>query len=165
MDAREVIEVLGLEPHPEEGGYFRETYRATRSLAPEALGGAYPGARVASTAIYYLLTPETMSEMHLLATDEVFHFYLGDPVEQVLLHPDGSGELRTLGLDLAAGARPQAVVPAGSWQGALLAPGGEFALMGCTVAPGFEFADYTGGTPELCDRWPDFADAIRARLR
>lgn len=161
MDADAIIRLLGLEPHPEEGGYFRETYRARRELPPSALGEGYAGGRRLSTAIYYLLTPGTFSELHQLPSDEVFHFYLGDPVEQLRLMPDGRGEVVVLGGDLAAGQLPQSVVPGGVWQGARLAPGGAVALLGCTVAPGFEYADYRrGGRAALGEGWPAFADRI-----
>src|SRR5581483_11176343 len=99
----------------------------------------------AATAIYYLLTPDTVSAMHRLATDEIFHFYLGDPVEMLQLRPDGSHRVAILGPDLDAGQRPQIVVPRGVWQGARLVPGGRFALLGTTVAPGFDYADYETG--------------------
>lgn len=164
MDAADVIERLGLVPHPEEGGFFRETYRAGGELPAGSLGGAYEGPRRFSTAIYYLLTPETRSELHLLPTDEVFHFYAGDPVEQLRLHPDGTAEVVVLGSDLAVGQQPQSVVAGGVWQGAHLAEGGAWALLGCTVAPGFEFADYTPGDRRaLTAAHPDHAPRI-ARL-
>lgn len=164
MDAAEVIEKLGLIPHPEEGGYFRETYRAAGELPAGSLGDAYQGPRRHSTAIYYLLTPETRSELHILPTDEVFHFYAGDPVEQLRLHLDGGAEVVVLGNDLAAGQVPQSVVPGGVMQGAHLAPGGAWALMGCTVAPGFEYADYTpGDRATLTAAHPEHAARI-ARL-
>jgi predicted cupin superfamily sugar epimerase len=104
--------------------------------------------------------------MHRLPTDEVFHFYLGDAVEMLQLHPDGRGEVIRLGSDLAAGERPQVLAPGGSWQGSWLVPGGRWALLGTTVAPGFEFADYTSGRRrELIARYPDFADLITALTR
>ena len=156
--------MLGLEPHPEEGGFFRETYRAAGEVPAGSLGEAYQGPRRFSTAIYYLLTPETRSELHLLPTDEVFHFYVGDPIEQLRLRPDGTAEVVVLGGDLAAGHVPQSVVPGGVWQGAHLAEGGAWALMGCTVAPGFEYADYTPGDREvLAEAHPEHAARI-ARL-
>jgi len=161
ITAREVIDILGLEPHPEEGGYYTETHRSQEMHAPHALPGRYGGERCHCTAIYYLLTPQTYSHMHRLVTDEIFHFYLGDPCEMLLLHPDGRGEVLALGHDLKAGQRPQVVVPAGSWQGMRLLPGGGFGLMGCTVAPGFEFADYGHGIrAELLAAYPGFADRI-----
>ncbi|WP_285907453.1 cupin domain-containing protein [Pseudodesulfovibrio pelocollis] len=161
ITAREIIDTLGLEPHPEEGGYYRETHRSPELHAAHALPGRYAGERCHSTAIYYLLTPQTYSHMHRLVSDEIFHFYMGDPCEMLLLHPDGSGEVVVLGHDLLAGQRPQVVVPRGSWQGMRLLPGGGFGLMGCTVAPGFEFADYAHGVrAHLLAAYPDFADRI-----
>ena len=144
-EAAAIIAALGLVQHPKEGGWFRETFRAAEALPVAALGGRYGGARAVSTAIYYLLTPSTFSALHRLASDEVFHFYAGDAVEQLRLYADGRGEIVTIGNDLAAGHRPQVVVPRGVWQGARLAPGGRYALLGCTVAPGFDYADYESG--------------------
>ncbi len=145
LDAESIRQALGLQPHPEEGGYFAETYRSGLVLPREHLPPDYSGPRSASTAIYYMLTPDTMSAMHRVASDEVFHFYLGDPVEQLLLYPDGRTETRFLGTDIGAGMRPQALVPAGVWQGARLINGGSVALLGATVSPGFDYADYEHG--------------------
>lgn len=161
LSAREVIDLLGLQPHPEEGGFFRETYRAGESVPLAGLPDRYPGERNHCTAIYYLLTPETCSHMHRLRTDEIFHFYVGDPCEMLQLHPDGSGEVVILGHDIRQGQRPQVVVPRGSWQGMRLLPGGAFGLMGCTVAPGFDFADYEHGDRTLLAAdHPAFEDRI-----
>lgn len=160
MDAGRLIERLGLEPHPEEGGYFRETYRSTRSFEP---GDPYGGDRSVSTAIYYLLTPDTCSTMHRLMGDEVFHFYLGDPVDMLLLYPDGAAERVVLGPDVES-MRVQQVVPGGTWQGSRLAPGGAWALLGTTMAPGFEPADYEAGTLDLARAYPEEAAAIRSLL-
>lgn len=162
-DIQALIAALRLEPHPTEGGYFVETYRSAERLDSHAIDARYGGARAVSTAIYYLLTPQTVSAMHKLASDEVFHFYLGDAVEQLRLYPDGSSEIVVLGSDVAAGERPQSVVPMGVWQGAHLKPGGRFALLGCTVAPGFDFADYEhGDRAALTAAWPDRAALIAA---
>jgi predicted cupin superfamily sugar epimerase len=161
FDAAAIVKALGLVPHPMEGGYFRETYRAAEALPADACGGRYGAVRSASTAIYYLLTPTTFSALHRLASDEVFHFYAGDPVEQLRLHPGGRGEIVTIGNNLSAGLSPQTVVPRGVWQGARLAPGGRYALLGCTVAPGFEYADYESANgPALAAAYPDFAGRI-----
>jgi predicted cupin superfamily sugar epimerase len=143
-----IIETLGLQPHPREGGYFVETYRSSETIPQSALPPGYSSARNHSTAIYYLLTPQTFSEMHRLPTDEIFHFYLGDPVTMLRLFPKGRSERIVLGSDLLAGEKPQLVVPRNVWQGTLLNEGGEFALLGCTVAPGFDFADYESGDRE-----------------
>ncbi|MGI5835524.1 MAG: cupin domain-containing protein [Chloroflexota bacterium] len=161
MDAKEIIEALRLKPHPREGGYFVESYRSEERINGGTLMGRYSGSRSVSTAIYYLLTPDSFSEMHRLQSDEVFHFYLGDPVEMLQLWPDGKGIVVKLGTDISAGMRPQVVVPRGVWQGARLAPGGQYALLGTTVAPGFEYVDYESGLrEELLRLYPDFTELI-----
>jgi predicted cupin superfamily sugar epimerase len=158
--ADELIRHLGLTPHPKEGGFFRETYRAAETST--ALPPRYVGPRSASTAIYYLLTPTTYSAIHRLQTDEIFHFYLGDPIRMLQLDPDGTGRTVVLGPDVLAGQQLQVVVPRGIWQGSCLEPGGKFALLGCTVAPGFEYIDYEGGErAPLLAQYPAFADMIR----
>ena len=116
--------------------------------------------RYLAREIYYLLKPGHVSELHVLSGDEVFHFYLGSPVKMLQLWPDGSGREVVLGSDVAAGQVPQLVVPGGVWQGTRLLGGG-FALLGCTVAPGFDYADYKGGSrAELVAKWPAFAEEI-----
>jgi uncharacterized protein len=161
LTAERIVELLGLKPHPAEGGYFAETYRSGVRLPPEALPGIYGGPRDASTGIYYLLTPSSISAMHRLTTDEIFHFYLGDSVEQLQLMADGSGRVVRLGPALERGERPQVVVPAGTWQGASLVTGGRFALLGCTVAPGFEYEDYEHGERDkLVEAYQSYADLI-----
>ena len=126
----------------------------------------YPGDRAAGTAIYYLLTPETFSALHKLPGDEVFHFYLGDPVEVLQLYPGGSGEVTVLGHDIAAGMRPQHVVPGGVWQGSRLRPGGSYALLGTTMSPGFDYKDYeTGSRQSLTQLYPGHAAAIASLTR
>jgi predicted cupin superfamily sugar epimerase len=136
-DADRLIELLGLEPHPEEGGFFRETYRSAGTFEPD---GPYRGPRPLATAIYYLLTAETYSALHRLPGDEVFHFYLGDPVEMLMLHPGGEAERILLGPEVPA-MRLQHVVPGGTWQGSRLVSGGRWALLGTTMAPGFDSGD------------------------
>lgn len=156
----EIKSILKLAPHPVEGGFFRRTYTSALTMETER------GRRAAGTAIYYLLEPGTFSEMHVLTSDEIFHFYLGDPVEMLQLHPDGGSALFTLGQDITGGQHVQLVVPAGVWQGTRLLPGGKMALLGCTVTPGFEFADYASGSyADLAERWPTEAERIRALTR
>ena len=153
MTADEIKALLKLEPHPVEGGHFRRTY--TSSLSVEVQRGSQSPTRAMGTAIYYLLEPGTFSEMHVLASDELFHFYLGDPVEMLQLWPDGSSKVVILGPDLAAGQHVQLLVPAGVWQGTRLIGDGKVALLGCSVVPGFDFTDYTGGSyTELATKWP-----------
>ncbi len=159
--AEELIRFLHLQPHPKEGGFFRETYRAAEKVDASSLPPRYGSARNLSTAIYYLLTPGTFSALHRLASDEVFHFYLGNSVRMLQLNPDDTGRTLVLGPDLRAAQELQVLVPRGVWQGSLLEPGGKFALLGCTVAPGFDYADYEGGrSQDLVARYPDFADWI-----
>jgi hypothetical protein len=167
ISAAELKKMLGLEPHPQEGGWFRQTWKSAESIPLEALpAGRYRGNRSAGTAIYYLLEPNNFSEMHKLASDEVFHFYLGDPVEMLQLGPDGSGKRVVLGQDLAVDQLLQTVVPQGVWQGTRLISGGKVALLGCTVSPGFDYADYTSATrEELTRQWPEWAEMIAQRTR
>ena len=164
MNADEIKALLKLEAHPVEGGYFRRTYTSPLSVTVER--AAQPASRAVGTAIYYLLEPGTFSEMHVLWSDELFHFYLGDPVEMLQLWPDGRSEVVVLGPDLAAGQHVQLLVPAGVWQGTRLLGDGKVALLGCSVVPGFDFADYASGSyAELAARWPNEAERVRALTR
>jgi predicted cupin superfamily sugar epimerase len=163
MTAEEIISLLKLKPHPKEGGFFAETYRAEEAIPQGVLPQRYPGPRAFGTCIYYLLTAATFSAMHRLQSDEIFHFYLGDPVEMLQLLPDGTGKTVVLGSDLRAGMHPQVIVPCGVWQGSRLVVGGKFALLGCTVAPGFDFADYEHGRrDDLVGNHPQFREKIVA---
>lgn len=158
-----LVQALGLIPLPEEGGLYAETYRSARLLPPGAAGPQQTGPRACATAIYYLVTPTRFSALHRVASTEIFHFYLGDPVRMLQLHPDGSGSSHVIGSDILAGQRPQVVAPRGVWQGTRLCPGGSFALLGCTVSPGFDFADYEHGKrAELLRAYPHHAAEILA---
>jgi predicted cupin superfamily sugar epimerase len=160
--AEELIATLGLAPHPERG-YYAETYRARLALDAPTHGGP----RAASTAIYFLLTAEDRATyLHRLRSDELFHLYEGGPLDVLLLGPDGGARVARLGTDLPAGERPQLVITAGTWFGTELAPGVAHCLWGCTVAPGFDFADFElARGPELAARWPEHADRIRRMTR
>lgn len=136
----ELVRALRLEPHP-EGGFYRETYRAT-SLVDTARGP-----RAASTAIHFLVPAGTFSALHRIASDEVWHHYAGAPLRVVQITDDGTRNDHVLGRDLLGAHVPQAVVPAGAWFGAHVEGDGAWALVGCTVAPGFDFEDF-----ELADR-------------
>ncbi|MEX2430957.1 MAG: cupin domain-containing protein [Dehalococcoidia bacterium] len=162
-DVEQIKKLLDLQPHPAEGGFFAETYRSEDTIAKAHLPERYGGERSMGTAIYYMVTPESFSAMHSLESDEVFHFYLGDPVEMLQLYPDGSGAVLTLGTDLSSGMRPQITVRRGVWQGLRLAPGGRYALLGATVAPGFDFRDFgIGERDALLAAYPAFPDMIKA---
>ena len=137
MTAEEIVERLGLQPHP-EGGFYRETFRAP---GPD-------GGRGASTAIYYLLREGDVSAWHrVVDADEVWHHYAGASLELTLSADGRERRSVRLGTGLAAGERPQAVVPAGVWQAAR--PLGGWVLVGCTVAPAFEFAGFEMAPPGL----------------
>lgn len=166
MTADELKTRLGLQPLPGEGGFYAETYRAALRLGADALPSGYSGERAAATAIYYLLTPETFSALHRLPGDEVYHFYLGDPIDLVELHPDGRASVTRLGPDLRAGHQLQHVVSGGVWQGSRLADGGAWALLGTTMAPGFDFADFEPADAAALQRqFPDAASWIAALTR
>jgi predicted cupin superfamily sugar epimerase len=161
MTVEEVISILKLQPHPVEGGFFREIYRSSLIIPKSALPDN-PGDRSLCTTIYYLLTAKTVSELHQLPTAEIFHFYLGSPVEMLQLSLNGESRRVYLGTDLKSGQVPQLVVPGGVWQGSHLCAGGEFALLGATMAPGFDYADYTSGNrKELLTLFPAEAELIK----
>ena len=157
MKAEEVIRLLDLKPLEMEGGYFRRTY--------ENMDGVTNG-KPRATSIYYLLTADTCSCLHRLPSDEVYHFYLGDPVELLVLDDLGQGSVHMLGGDLAAEMRVQAVVPAHFWQGSRLVAGGSWALLGTTMAPGFNDEDFTAMSPEIAQKLseirPDLKNLILA---
>ena len=150
-----------MKPLPNEGGFYVETYRAKEKIPKVALPDRFARDRNFSTAILYLLTPDTFSRLHKLRSDEIFHFYLGDPVTMLQLHPDGSTEVIDLGQDILNGQRIQVTVPKNTWQGAFLKQEGQFALMGTTITPGFEFDDFEPARQEeLLQQYPNQQDLI-----
>lgn len=155
-DLAPIVERLGLEPHP-EGGWFRETWR----------GQPGPGGRSVGTAIYFAVSSGSPSRLHRVDAVELFHWYAGDEVEQLVVDPAGRAEVRRIGPDLGS-AEPQAVVPEGAWQGLHVPAPGRWALLGCTVAPGFEFTGFELATEAQVDglvaAHPDLRDLID-RLR
>ena len=160
MNAAEIKALLKLEPHPVEGGFFRRTFTSPGIFELPR------GVRPQGSAIYYLLEAGTFSELHVLDSDEIFHFYIGDPAEMLQLYPDGRSAVLTLGQDLRAGEHVQLLVSAGVWQGMRLVGDGKVALLGCTVTPGFDFADYRNANyAELAAKWPEQAERIRALTR
>ena len=164
--ARALIEHFKMTRIPQEGPWFTLTYRSTDVLARSALPDRYDGPRAAGTAIIGIVTRADFSAMHRLKTDEMWHYYGGDPLELLVLHPDGTGEVVVLGPDVLAGQKVQYVVPGGSWQGArpLGKKGDAYSLFGDTLAPGFEYADFEMGyRDELQRKYPVQSAAI-ARL-
>jgi uncharacterized protein len=163
-EAIDVIKQLDLKPLPEEGGYYRETYRDNAvKLSAKAYGIESESPRSICTGIYYLVVPESFSALHRVKSDEVFHFYSGDPVEMIQIDQSGNLKRFTLGADIFSGQVPQVVVPRGVWQALRLKTAGKWALMGTTVAPGFEFEDFEVGTREaMTKQFPQHqSDIIR----
>ena len=154
-----LIERFGLQPHP-EGGYFRESFRGAENVTREASPGT---TRSASTAIYYMLCDGAHSAWHRIRSDEVWHFYAGEPIDIHVI--DTAGQLLTHRLGNAlthADAVFQAVVPAGQWFAAELCDQAAFALVGCTVAPGFEFSEFElADVAALAKAYPQHEGVIR----
>ncbi|RRB03668.1 cupin domain-containing protein [Larkinella rosea] len=146
------IDAYRMLAHP-EGGYFAETYRSTEKIPHEALPDRFSGDRSFSTGIYFLLENHHISALHRIQADEMWHFYAGGPLNVYVIHPSGELETIRLGNDPTRGEVFQAVVPAGCWFGSKPAADSVYSLVGCTVAPGFDFADF-----ELANR-ADFAEA------
>jgi predicted cupin superfamily sugar epimerase len=167
VTADQLIQKLGLVPLPEEGGFYKETYRSSNEqVSARSFGIPSEGTRVASTAILYLVTPDSFSALHKVASDEIFHFYSGDPVEMIQIDEAGSLKKFVIGSDIMNGQSPQIVVPRGVWQGLRLKKGGKWALMGTTVAPGFEFEDFEiGEQNKLINQFPQHESDIKQFTR
>lgn len=160
FDACRWIESLGLVPHP-EGGHFREVYRSADRLPAAGLPARYGADRCAATSIYFLLEGAAISRLHRLRSDEIWYHHAGGVLLLSMILPDGTCHGIRLGADPAGGATPQAVIPRGAWFGARLESESEFALVGCAVAPGFEFADFELGTRrQLIALYPEYRATI-----
>ena len=146
MTAPYYVQTLDMQPHP-EGGYFVETYRSVETIEQTTLPSRFGGSRSFGTAIYFLLESHHVSALHRIASDEIWHFYAGGPLEIFVIHPDSTLTVIRLGNNPEQDEVFQAVVPAGCWFGSKPARGSDFSLVGCTVAPGFDFADF-----EMADR-------------
>lgn len=158
------IEKLKLEPHP-EGGYFRQTYRSAMTIAHER-PSEFAGPRVASTAIYFLLEGQSFSAFHRLRSDEVWHFYAGSPLVVHVIEPDGKHSSILLGNDSEEGQKFQAIVRAACWFASHLADWKSWVLVGCTVAPGFEYEDFEiGKREELINNYPHHRELIERLTR
>ncbi len=161
MTADQIMKRLNLKPLKPEGGYYYQTYISNETISADHLPKRYGKDKPFSTAIYYLLTPETKSVLHRLPSDEIYHFYLGDPVRMLLLYPNGNTNIIFLGQDIMSGQRVQVTVPAGVWHGSILMEGGGFALMGTTVSPGYHQCDFEPADgQELKRLYPQHAGLI-----
>lgn len=165
LTLQDLIKKLDLSPHP-EGGYYKETYRSEGSIPQEALGAKYLGERSLSTGIYFLLTADNFSAFHRIHQDEMWHFYYGEPIRVHMIAPTGEYSFQDLGMDLTNGQVPQFVVPGGYWFASEVASKTGFGLVGCTVAPGFDFEDFELATREsLMDEFPEHEEVIRRLTR
>jgi predicted cupin superfamily sugar epimerase len=157
---QKIIQTLQLKPHP-EGGYFRETYRSRGEIGRESLGADYTGKRNYSTCIYYLLTSEAFSAFHRIIQDEIWHFYDGSPVYLHMISPQGACSKVIIGRNIGEGQIPQYIIPGGTWFAANVVNSNDYSLLGCTVSPGFDFADFElGSHAELLNMFPQHREVI-----
>jgi hypothetical protein len=164
--AEDLKRLLHLEELPFEGGFFRQTYVANDEILKEHLPERYAESKSICSAILYLLTPDSFSALHKLATDEIYHYYLGDPAELYELHPDGTASKVVLGADIVNGQQVQHVARRDAWQGSRVAPGGEWTLLGTTMAPGYTQADFElGKAASLIREYPAQEQIIRFLTR
>ena len=160
LTPEQIKERFHMVPLDREGGVFCQTYISDEVL-PEAVIPGRKGDHTLCSAILYLISGACFSRLHRLPTEEIFHFYLGDPVEMLQLYPDGTGKVVRMGQDILHGEELQLTVPRGTWQGTRLVPGGQWALLGTSMAPGMEFHDYEDGDQELLiKQYPQFRDLL-----
>ncbi len=162
LSADEIKQILGLEPHPTCGFVF-ESYRSTLQIPAEGLSAEYGSPRPYGSVLYFLVTPDAHMQLHRIRSDQMYHHYLGDPLEVLLLYADGRGEVRLVGSDLAAGMRPQLTIPGGTFHVSRLRAGGAYALLGTSEWPGVEPPDVEVGDPEaLKAAFPAMREQIEA---
>jgi predicted cupin superfamily sugar epimerase len=164
MKAEDIIEQLGMKPLPIEGGYYTVTHLADEELSTEVLPSRYPSSRPYASAIYYLVTAKQFSAMHKLPSDEIYYFHLGDPMEVLLLEPDGGGSIHWLGTDLGSEQTLQLLAPRHYWQGSRSMPGGVhgFSLVSTSMAPAYVDTDPVfANRDELTSQYPEFSDLIK----
>jgi len=165
ITAAQLIQQYNLQPHP-EGGWYKETYRNKETIPSLALPERFGGDRNFSTAIYFLLEQGNFSAFHKIKSDECWHFYAGDTLQVYVLQDDGKLEIIQLGSDILNGELFQYVVPANCWFASRPAPESDFCFVGCTVAPGFDFADFEmAKAEELIALYPQYANVIKELCR
>jgi predicted cupin superfamily sugar epimerase len=166
LTADEIKSIFGLERHP-TCGFVAETYRSSLKIPARALPGAYESDRPYASALYFLVTPDANIVMHRIRSDQLYHHYLGDPLEVLMLYPDGGGAVVTVGPDLHSGIRPQLLIPGNTFHTSRLAPGAAgWALLASTEWPGVEPPDVEHGDIDvLVKAYPDFREQIRAFTR
>lgn len=160
-----LIATLELQPHP-EGGYYKETYRSKDLITKDALPEIFNGPRNHSTGIYYLLESKDFSAFHRINQDEMWHFYKGDALTLTMISEQGELSTLKIGSDIVNGEVPQAVIPKGYWFAAKVEQPNTYALLGCTVAPGFDFQDFElADRQKLIDQFPQHKNIITALTR
>jgi len=165
ISVKELVEGLKLKPHP-EGGSYREVYRSAGIISGVALGNSFSGDRNYSTSIYFLLTSGSFSAFYRIKQDEVWHFYLGTALHVHAIDRNGKLTTHTLGNDIAAGENPQVIIPSGCWFASGVIKPDSFSLVGCTVAPGFDFDDFElARRNELTRTYPQYTEIIKAFTR
>ncbi|RJQ58822.1 MAG: cupin domain-containing protein [Stygiobacter sp.] len=159
--AKIIAEKLGLLPHP-EGGYFKEIYRAEEKIGKPELPERFSGDRNFSTSIYFMLSGNDKSHFHRIKSDEIWHFYSGTALLLHQIDTDGNYSSIKIGNDILAGETPQAIIPHGNWFAAEVDDKNSYALVGCTVSPGFDFSDFELATQkELCEKYPKYSELIK----
>ena len=162
---KDIVKKLDLQPHP-EGGYYKETYRSEDIIRDTILGNEFNGPRNLCTGIYYLLESDDFSALHKINQDEMWHFYLGEAIELTMISEAGELSMVTIGNNVSNGEVLQFVVPKRNWFGARLLKANSFALVGCTVSPGFDFNDFKlGEREELLNKFPQHEDIIESLTR
>ena len=165
MTSKDYIQHFNLKPHP-EGGYFAETYRSAENIPMAGLPSRFTGDRSFATAIYFLLTKGEFSAFHRIKIDECWHFYAGDPLNIHIIDEAGNYSMITLGADINGGQVFQYVVPAGAWFASHTIEGGEISLVGCTVSPGFDFADFEmADKKEMLHTFPQYTAILSSLCR
>jgi predicted cupin superfamily sugar epimerase len=165
MAYQQLIKQYNLQPHP-EGGWYKQSYKSTEYISAAALPERFGGDRPFSTAIYFLLEKNNFSAFHRIKSDECWHFYNGDPLEIFVIQHTGKLVTVTLGNDSSKGQLFQYVVPGGCWFASRPAPGSDYCFVGCTVAPGFDFADFElANAEQLINKYPQHSTRIRELCR
>ena len=165
LNAAQLIQQYNLQPHP-EGGWFKETYKCHEYIPASALPKRFGSNRAFSTAIYFLLEQGNFSAFHRIKSDECWHFYAGDPLRVYVLQPNGHLDIIDLGNDIFHGQQFQYIVPANCWFASRPLPGSSFCFVGCTVAPGFDFADFEmADAASLIAKYPQYQNIIKELCR
>ena len=162
LTSKQIIELLDLKKHP-TCGFVSETYRSKQQIPKEALPPGYDGPRALGSVLYFMVAPDAQIVLHCIRADQMYHHYLGDPLEVLLLYPDGTGRVTVVGSDLEGGMRPQSFIPAGTFHTSRLPPDSSYSLLGTSEWAGVEPSDVEiGNSEKLIKTYPGFAEQIRS---